>query len=128
MGHYTVWALTGHPPGAAARYQAEEIADTYSETENDIPGQWPGLSFDYYDIKETGLTAAQALERLRNGEIPAAIITPEVQINFLDQSAYDPEQRANYAPLQSLPEARAAAEKVLFAAQPKAIIVMDWHN
>ena len=128
MGHYTVWALTGHPPGQAARYQAEEMADTYSETENDIPGQWPGLSFDYYSIEETGLTAAQALKRLRRGDTPAAIITPQGQINFMNQSAYDPQQRREYAPLQSQPQAWAEAEKALLEAPRNAIIVMDWHN
>lgn len=128
MGHYTVWILPGLPPSETALQQAEEMIQPYSEMDNDIPGQWPGLSFDYYEIEQTGLTAAQALQRFNKGETPAAIITPEGQINFLDQSAYQPELREEYINLISLPEAHAAALETLSAQPEAAAVIMNWHG
>ena len=69
MGLYTVWVIGPSP---------YSVVEGYNET-NDIPGSFPGLTFDYIaDVEEPG--PAHHFATLDDEEFPFAIVTAAGQI------------------------------------------------
>ena len=69
MGFYTVWVIGNSPL---------EIVERYDEG-NDIPGSFPGLTFDYIaEIEEPG--PASHFATLHEDEFPFAIVSAAGQV------------------------------------------------
>ena len=127
MGRYRTWTVTGTPPGPEAQHQALKLAETYDETLNEIPGGWPGLSFDFIepDYREN-LSVPDALELLERGEPPAALITPDGQITSLDNHWNLPAEE--YVNLIAGDECLQAMKRALLEHPEQAVTVMEWHT
>ena len=127
MGRYKTWTVTGTPPGPEAQHQALKLAETYDETLNDIPGRWPGLSFDFIepDYREN-LSVADAMKLLEQGEPPAALITPDGQITSLD-NRWDAPAEA-YVSLVAGAGYLQEMKKALLENPEQAVTVMEWHT
>ena len=78
MGHYCVWIMTGLDNRAHSVAQAQMAAETliqpYDE-ENDIPGEWPGLGFDYYSPDIPVHAAGFLLEEAAPDSLPHVGVT-----------------------------------------------------
>ena len=124
MGTYNVWATTGEPDPSAATGAAQEIIALYDETENDIPGEWPGLSFDYCEVVGSR-TVAEAVGELRAGNAPSALVTP-----CGTQIRPEPPGWANadeeYAGV-SVTYGADNMERELLADPAQSIVEMEWH-
>ena len=69
MGYYTVWVVGS---------DIYDIIEEYGE-DNDIPGTFPGLTFDYVgDVEEPG--PAHHFAALDDEDYPSAIVTAAGQI------------------------------------------------
>ena len=80
----------------AARSEALELIEPYDETENDIPGHWPGLSFAYCQPVTVRPTHG-SIAVLRAGAPPDALITGDGQI--LPEQPHTEEDAEEYRPV-----------------------------
>ena len=95
MGAYTVWIATAETDREAPYSKVLQLIAPYDETENDIPGHWPGVSFDYCETVTVRRTN-DSIADLRAGAPPDALITGDGQIlseqpdTEVDADAYRP--------------------------------------
>lgn len=123
MGTYTVWIDTGAAGSKAASNEALELIAPYDETENDIPGSWPGLSFDYCETVTVRRTDDSVAD-LRAGAPPDALITGHGQI--LAEQPHPADDTAEYRPVTYGIENMVTA--LLESPEPIAgVAVMKWH-
>ena len=86
MGSYKVWALTSE-----AKYEDVIMAINPYDEENDIPGSWPGMSYDYCEVLDYR-SAREVYKELRQQGIEAAplvLVTPRGQIHLEEKSEGD---------------------------------------
>ena len=116
MGTYRVWIATGEDnrqtDDRTAWSKALELIEPYDES-NDIPGDWPGLSYDYYhdeiDVKSAGLL----LEETESAQMPHLLVRE------------GPEQHR----LEGEGTERERLELAGLLADPGELVaVMDWHS
>ena len=123
MGTYTVWVATGASGSTAARSEALELIEPYDETENDIPGHWPGLSFDYCQ-PVTVRPTHDSIADLRAGAPPDVLITGDGQI--LQEQPCTEVDTEEYRPVAYGIENMVTA--LLESPEPiAAVAVMKWH-
>ena len=118
MGTYRVWIATGEDNRTTdeqtAWNKALELIEPYDEN-NGIPGEWPGLSYDYYhdeiDVRCAGVLLEEAEERdlphtlVKNGDGPEQI--------RLDEDGSESERERLRAILKD---------------PGQLVAVMDWHS
>ena len=119
MGHYTIWAVADEPSPESLM----EMLEPYDE-ENDIPGDWPGMSFDYCEVREAA-TAGELAKRLREGEkeIPDTLVSPKGQMRLdcekVEETDHDMPAVVKGDLEELILELDEYAEKTAY--------VMDWH-
>ena len=108
MGTYSVWVLTEQ------KSPEEEILSTiepYCE-ENNIPGPWPGMSFDHceYQKTENAGRMAQVIDEQGPSAAPTALIYPEGQMRnaqeALDSFGMPPLRRGGHLEMMAELEKR----------------------
>ena len=105
------------------RHKPMELIAPYDETENDIPGHWPGLSFDYCQ-PVTVRSTQDSVADLRAGAPPDALITGDGQI--LPIQPHTKEDAGEYRPVAYGIENMVTA--LLDSPEPTAgVTVMKWH-
>lgn len=117
MGRFTIWAIT------AQNQSVEELLEPYDE-ENDIPGTWPGLSFDYFEIEETISpgTAASNIQTNR-GDMPWALICNTGQIPWAEPEATG----ASHGMPPILPGGPGQMLQEIVASETGQVHIIDWH-
>ena len=117
MGHYRVWAVTGENENIM------ELLEPYDE-ENGIPGEWPGLSFDYYEIERTEQPGilADMLHR-GEGDLPFAMVSASGQITA-DQ---DREEGTSHGMPPLLAGGYQRMIQELAGSETGRVFVLDWH-
>ena len=118
MGHYNVWAV------APSVFELMNQLEPYDE-ENNIPGRWPGLSFDFYEIKGNA-SPGELAETLHQGvpdSLPDALVCPAGQIPLRepDQNRDD----CGMPPLISGGRLRMMEE--LARSEESQVFILDWH-
>ena len=117
MGHYTVWVLTG--PGEGLHTMLEP----YNE-ENDVPGSWPGISFDYFEIeRETSPGELAEILHTGRGDTPHTMICPEGQIPWDDAG----ETGSGYGMPPLIPGSRDRMMAALTNGEEGRAYILDWH-
>lgn len=115
MGTYRVWVATGadsrSTPTDEAKATAEQIIEPYDEG-NDIPADWPGLSFDYYQDEMTVHSAGLLLEDTDDSDLPYAVIRSGEQHTLKGECL----QRDRDALYRILPD------------PSELVVVMTWHS
>ena len=109
MGYYTVWVVGRYPL---------EIVEQYDES-NDIPGSYPGLTFDYIvEIEEPG--PAHYFASVLDDSHPFAIVTVNGQIVCNPHPGSEPDSTVTVG----IGEIRAYLE----ANPEETITPMQWHS
>ena len=123
MGAYPVWVATAETSREAACRTTLELIQPYDETENDIPGHWPGMSFDYCETVSVRQTDDSVAD-LRAGAPPDALITGDGQI--LSEQPQTEVDAEDYRPVAYGIENMVTA--LLESPEPTAgVTIMRWH-
>lgn len=115
MGTYRVWVATGADSRTStngeAKVTAGQIIEPYDEGK-DIPGDWPGLSFDYYHDEMTVHSAGLLLEDTDDSELPYAVIRSGEQHTLNGEC----------------PETDRETIHRILPDPSELVVVMDWHS
>lgn len=118
MGHYLAWAITGPEEGL------HTLMDPYDE-ENNIPGPWPGLSFDYFEV-EGHASPGELADRIHRNQddAPDVLICQAGQIRLASQQ----ETNEEYGMPPLIPGGAMRMMQELAASETSVVYILDWHT